>query len=915
MRRIVWCMLLSSVILNSQGQSGKVDSVSALLDAHPAQDTIRVNLLNELSWQNISINNYKVRDYADQALVLATRLSYAKGIARANNRLSRAAWTLGESDGAIEYALRAESIIEKEKLGDELLAECYQTLGFAYLEIRELSKAEFYFRASERKHKQGKNSSFLFRTYLGLSTIKIYQNQLDSLSYYEKKCVRALEENSDSFNKALLKYLNSYNITDPKLAIDSFSKTLVFAQAVGNKYVETMSMMMLGLNFLNEKNYAQAEKYTQGGLQLSQASGMKNLTLQNYQLLIDLRKRQNRFEEAMAYQKSYYELKDSIFNGRKTRQAIELETKYEKEKREQEIKLLVQQKRADTILKYSLTMGLAAVILASVLIYKLQRSRAKKAQELLVLQKTVNEKLKETDLVKSRFFANISHEFRTPLSLIISPLQEKLNSGSLLEGDAKLFRLVLHNANQLLSLVNEMLDLSKLEAKKMELRIQKGGLDKFFALVVAAFDSLAESKKIHFEKRIHLMDREMWFDKEKLEKILNNLLFNAFKFTSPGGSVQIDANVDEKGYLNLKVTDNGTGISEEDQPYIFTSFYRAQYSSSQNIGTGLGLALVKELVTLYNGHIKLESTPGRGTAIFVSLPVTMENLKHAESIESQAKDLELETHQVDFPSDVPDDFQDGSDEDQLLIIEDNPDLRNFIASVMGAKYSIITAQDGEEGWRVATEHVPNVVISDVMMPKLDGVSLAEKMKSDERTSHIPIILLTAKADMDSRIKGLRAGADDYLVKPFSTEELQARVDNLVEQRKKLMTKFRSKLKFPMEPAVAEASMDEKFLVRARRVIENNIGDSTFGVMQFADEMNMSRANIFRKLKAIVGQSPNEVINEVRLLRAAEMIRAKTDTLAQISYAVGFKDQSYFSKRFKKRFGVTPREYAGDTASA
>lgn len=910
MRSVVWCFLLCLLRLSSFGQSGKVDSVTILLIAHQEEDTARVNLLNELSFQNISVNYYKVREHAEQALHLAERLHYNKGIAIANIRLSRASWSLGENDEAVEYALRAEDIIKKDKLGSELLSECYQTLGFAYLDLNELARAEFYFRTSERIFRPVKKTSFLFRTYLGLLRVKYFQNQVDSIPFYEEKCVRVIKENSDSFNEALLIYFKSYEIKNPKLAEDAFFRTLAFAQAVGNKYVETMSLIMLGVNFLREGNYAEAEKYTQRSLQMSRTIGIKNMTLQSYQLLVDLTRQRGRIDEALAYQKAYYELQDSISNGRKTRQVIELETKYEKEKREQEIRILTEQSRADAILKYSLTIGLIVVIVSSVLIYSLQRSRAKQVQEFLNLQKSINEKLKETDLLKSRFFANISHEFRTPLSLIISPMQERLRVGNLSEEDSKLFRLALRNSNQLLTLVNEMLDLSKLEAKKMELRVQQGDLDRFMTLLVASFDSLAESKRIHFEKKISLTKNGIWFDKEKLEKIINNLLFNAFKFTAHDGKIQLNVS-DESGHLDIVIVDNGKGIPKEDQLHVFESFYQVQQTADDRpAGTGLGLALVKELVSLYHGHIKLESSVGKGTTIFVTLPTEKANFKHAQFIEAlPLNDVNLEP--VDFSKDTFDDFHDLNDADQILIVDDNPDLRSFIASTMSSRYSILTAKDGEEGWQMAIEHTPNLVISDVMMPNLDGISLAEKIKGDERTSHIPIVLLTAKADLESRVVGLKTGADDYLVKPFSTEELSVRVNNLIEQRKKLIAKFRSKLKFPIESGPVEASLDEKFLIKVRKVIENNFGDPAFGVNQFADEMNMSRTNIFRKLKAIVGLSPNELINDVRLQRAAEMIQGKVDTLAQISYAVGFNDQSYFSKRFKKKFGVTPSEYTKD----
>jgi len=339
---------------------------------------------------------------------------------------------------------------------------------------------------------------------------------------------------------------------------------------------------------------------------------------------------------------------------------------------------------------------------------------------------------------------------------------------------------------------------------------------------------------------------------------------------------------------------------------VFQPFYQSRYNDDPQNGTGLGLPLVKELVKLYGGTIELQSEVGKGTVITVVLPVTREKFDATIIEPLQQEIIETPIDEEDFGEDelilqVP-------DGDSILIIEDSQELRSYMASLLTDRYTVFTASNGEEGFAQAAEHIPSLILSDVMMPKVSGIELTEKIKADERTSHIPIILLTAKADEDSKVQGLQTGADDYLAKPFSVVELKVRIDNLIEQRKKLATKYGQSLSIETQPAIKEPSTDDKFIAKVRQVVEENLGNNQFGVEQLASEVNLSRAQLFRKLKALSNFSPNEFINEIRLQKAAEMIRLRVDGLTQISYRVGYNEQSYFAKRFRKKFGVTPSEY-------
>jgi signal transduction histidine kinase/DNA-binding response OmpR family regulator len=707
-------------------------------------------------------------------------------------------------------------------------------------------------------------------------------------------------------------YLSNNN---PDLAIKYFKEALVMARQYRNKVSEIGIISDLGRSFMEKKEYREADKYLHQSLRMARKMGLKRIVRHVYMALADLKTREGKSGEAIGYMKNYYDVRDSLI---KPRQIAELESRYEAEKKEQEIKILGQEKRIQSLWKNVFIAGSLLLAITFAVIHRLQTLRSQKGKELLLTQQKLNDKLKETDEMKSKFFANISHEFRTPLSLILAPIEEKIRSPHLPVKDIEDLRLVNRNAHRLLDLVNQLLDMSKLEAGKMTLRIQQNNPEEFTKVLVASFDSLAESRKINFSKNIRISLDEIWYDADKLEKIISNLLSNAFKFTPPGGFVDLSIQASPlQPQIEIKITDSGVGIPEEDLPFIFTPFYQSKNHADDSLpGTGLGLALVNELVKLYQGKIALVSKVNAGTSLTITLPISRESLPTIiDVIASQevklktfsAKDVLYENEEVEIEENGA-----GVHNDSLLIVEDNPDLRNFIGSCFKNEFTILNAANGEEGYALGTDKMPTLIISDVMMPKMNGIDLATKLKTDERSSHIPIILLTAKTDVKSRIEGLQTGADDYLAKPFSAEELSVRVRNLINQRKKLVEKYKAGMMTISEPPSKEASIDDKFILRAKNLVEKHMSDPAFGVEKFAEEMHLSRAQLFRKIKALRGISPTEFINTIRLQKAATLILAKADTLTQISYSVGFNEQSYFAKRFRKKFGVSPSEYTNTT---
>jgi signal transduction histidine kinase/DNA-binding response OmpR family regulator len=614
-----------------------------------------------------------------------------------------------------------------------------------------------------------------------------------------------------------------------------------------------------------------------------------------------------RSDEAVLYGQRYDALKDSLFDLTKGRKIALMEMTHEMELKEQSIKLLEYEKEIQVFWRNVLIGGFVLVCIAATIIYMLIRSRARKTRQLLEVEKLLTRKLQEVDRLKSAFFANISHEFRTPLTLILAPLEEELKKKNTPESREGLI-LIRRNANRLLDLVNQLLDLAKLEAGKMELEIRKGDLKQLVDLLLHSFDALARKREIIFEKNVRLPEHLYWFDQDKIEKIISNILLNAFKFTPANGVVSVSMSIKKAGrHLHVSIKDSGPGIATVDQEKIFSPFYQVKNSNVINEGTGLGLPLVKELVKLYGGTIEVSSEPGNGAIFNISVPIRKEEFPER----SLREGLDENNIVQDYERDVSHQFteesvQHDADKDLILIVEDNLELRHYITSALSPLYNVITAADGAEAFPLAFQHVPVLILTDLMMPNTSGIELTRIIKNDERTSHIPVILLTAKSDSRDRLEGLKTGADDYVTKPFSPEELLVRINNLIRQRKKLEQRYLGQLQPGTRPTAL--SIDDKFLLKVGGIIESNLADDAFTVEALAHEAGLSKMQLLRKLKALTGLSPNDYIKNYRLKRAAEMISANTDTISQIGYAVGFSDQSYFAKCFKKQFGVSPSAY-------
>ena len=531
------------------------------------------------------------------------------------------------------------------------------------------------------------------------------------------------------------------------------------------------------------------------------------------------------------------------------------------------------------------------------------------------------QKLYETDKLKSRFFANISHEFRTPLTLVNGLIARHLKNSEDAHTRRELTTMQRH-LDHLLKMINELLDLSALEVKKMTLRASNLDIVLFMKRSVAAFESAASQKRLTFRFKTEESSLYCYFDPDKIRKVMYNLFNNALKFTPEGGSIDVTLSVCvgefhthcrfDDGCVCITVRDTGRGIPSDQLPYIFDHFYQVHEGGAEGSpGSGIGLALVKELVELHHGSISVTSKEQTGTSFTINIPLGNRHLKREEIIAppdtEDAPVMQLSDRNDSVEEGIVTDVSDNGHDTLVLVIEDNADLRTYIHEELAAKYRVITAAEGEEGISKAIEHVPDMIVSDVMMPGMDGFEVCAAMKSDERTSHIPVILLTAKGDKESRLTGLELGADDYLTKPFDSQELLVRMKNLVSQRKKLRERYQ-KLTALKPSELDVTSPDQAFLQKALASVEKHMGEENFSVLEFAREVGMSRTQLHRKLKALTNQSAGEFIQHIRLQRAADLIRKNSGNVSDIAYQVGFSDPSYFSRLFKKQFGKTPSDF-------
>ncbi len=541
--------------------------------------------------------------------------------------------------------------------------------------------------------------------------------------------------------------------------------------------------------------------------------------------------------------------------------------------------------------------------------YKLVVNRERVHRKMEIWQLEARQ-LNELDQMRTRFFTNISHEFKTPLTLIKGPLH--LLQADPHSGTAEIFAMMARNTKRLQQLIEQLLDMSRLEAGKLPVKRQRGALIPFIRGLSSNYDGAAREKGIAFVKEFQDESGDSWFDPDLVEKIVTNLLSNAFKFTPPSGQIKIAISLcekpaDEPGIfeedhaaqrpLDLKIiiSNSGTYIPPSEQQRVFDRFYQIPTDlETDHQGSGIGLALVKELVTLLDGTIEIESFPAKETQFLTTIPVKVDLRPPVIADDSSDDTVDSEVAQ----------------QPMLLLVEDNSDVRLFLHTQLSANYQIVETDNGLDGLDQALAKIPDLILSDVKMPGMDGIELCRQIKADRRTSHIPIILLTARSDIESRHAGLKVGADEYLPKPFDPIELKIRVENLIQTRVRLREVYSRSLDGSDSSDLPEDGSDNLFLSEIRSAVRENLADPDFNVDALARELGVNRVTLNRKLTALTGRSPSELIRTSRLNHAAALLKNKYGNVTEVAYASGFNNLSHFTRNFRSQFGVTPSKYVG-----
>ena len=539
----------------------------------------------------------------------------------------------------------------------------------------------------------------------------------------------------------------------------------------------------------------------------------------------------------------------------------------------------------------------------------------------------LHEKVRLVNQLRLRFFTNISHEFRTPLTLIIGPIRGLLDNFREDHEANQSLQIINRNAQRLLHLINQLLNFRRLEEGKTKLQVARGDLIGFIQNIYLSFRDLAENQQISYLLRLDHPTKATWFDSDKLENVLYNLLSNAFKFTPEGGEITVALQFEEEltvegqpQFFEIQVSDNGSGIKSKHLERIFDHFYQVRTDQSSQVnGSGIGLALTRELVHVMRGEIRVESVAGKGSVFTVRLPYTRGAFDKKEIVRaetSQASHLvtqvaevekEIRTARHSLPA-TRSFSQSDKGKPLILIVEDSFDLRAFLGQNLRKHYRVIEAQDGEEGCELACKYTPDLIVSDIMMPKRDGLELCSHLKKNLQTSHIPIILLTSKSMVENWIEGLESGADDYVPKPFNLPILLARIRNLIRSRQQLRSLF-SQDPTPKTRQVTSNALDAKFLDQVYELLEAHYADHEFSHDQFATMMCMSRSLLYKKIKALTGRSVTDLVNFFKLKKSRKLLRERNVSISEVAYQTGFGDPKYFSRLFKKFYGVSPSQYA------
>lgn len=846
-------------------------------------DTININMaitLNDIGGVYFYKGDYaRAVSYYLDALHVFEEFSYDVGCSRMLNNIGNIYFEQKNYDKALEYYQNSAGI--KRKLDDKAgLANTFCSMGIIHFEKNNESEAYRLFQLSKEYFKELGDNRGLSKNYRYTGKIEFNKGNLaKSKSLFNKALELSMGLDEKSGVAECYAYLGKISMKkgEHNKSLNLLKKALTISTDIGNIELQGGIHKDLADNFLMTNNYKQA----------------------------------------VPHLKHYIALIDSIFKIENRRIFFDLQARYETEKKLQEIAFLnkdnelknteIKKQRLWLLSSIMFVILLGLISFSVILMYRnkkktnsmlnRQNLEISRQKDEIQLQKEQLEKqanmLASLDELKSKFFANISHELRTPLTLIISPLSDFVTSAKTIK-NKEVFQMILRNARRLQSMIDELLQLARMEKGAVDFKTEWVDINRSAKMITSSFHDIARDNGVSFCQDFSEKNHLTPIDQNGMEKVFSNLISNAIKFTPKGKKVSVKTYFDSS-FFHFIVSDQGMGIDKNEQEKIFERFYRGS-NATNSLGTGIGLSLVRDMVTLHQGTVTVSSTPSGGAEFHVQIPLN--TLIH-DNDNAPEKDYTF-TKLTNKEATAEDHYK-------LLVVEDYKELRTYLTTTLSDNYKVLQATNGLEGLRILENTPVDIIVSDVMMPGMDGYTFAREIRENRETCHIPIILLTAKASEISLIKGLEAEADAYITKPFSMGHLRATLVNQLKIRNRLRDKFNTSVEVnPSE--ITTTSMDEKFIQKAIKTIKENIEDPDFSVDLFCNKLAMGRTSVHRKLTALTGLSTSEFIMSIRLKRAAQLLRGKTAQVSEIAYTVGFKDVSYFTKCFKKKFKITPSEF-------
>ena len=840
-----------------------------------------------------------------------------------------------EFEQALVNYLAAEQIFLKTDK-KKSLSRVYNSLGNLYVEQKDYPRALEYFRKSLKI-----NTDIGFRMGCSVNLVNIgnaysAMKQYDTAILYAEQALPIKIELNDRLG--IGKCINNIGLAfankgEPEKAIPWHEKALSHCLADSNTVDIAMCNINLGFDHLQAGHYDQAIVYGQKGLDLSTTIGNLKFMTEAARILAAAFEKRGNYSQAFRYLKLNKKYGDSLEKQLNYKSVSEIMARFNQARNESEIKELKiretqQALTAQRFRSRAYLFGALLVLVSLAVVFFFYRART---------NRKVSLRLQEINEMKSRFFANLSHEFRTPLTLMIGPADKLLERAR--PEDRTWLELIRRNAGRLLYLDEQLMEFTKIDSGQQQVRLMKGDIVLAARIIGNSFEVLASKSGIAYSQSYPETSLEALFDPDILEKSLNNLLSNALKYTPAGRSVTFTVRTEEmpagqapgtpgepQSFIRFDVADTGNGIPAGRREQIFERFFQLSRPAGNSYsGSGIGLALTRELIGLHRGTVTLESAEGAGSTFTLRLPLGAGAYTREEiaSAGTWTENLALELQAVEEAPVQPQPVQPageaplppaGGDRPHVLVVDDHRDMLLYIREILQDHFRVTEASDGDEALSLALKHTPDIIVTDVMMERMDGLELCAKLKENPRTHHIPVVMLTALANVEDRLAGLETGADDYLGKPFSPAELVARLRNMITRRELLKRLFTGELR--LEPGLPDVTpADTKFLQKLVSVVEEHIDSPTLDVNLLSDQAGLSRSQLHRRLTSLTGQPATSFIRMIRMKRAAQLMEQRAGNISEVMYSVGFDNLSYFSKSFREFHGVSPSEYAsGDRAA-